>query len=191
MTTQPRRRLTPEDYLRAERRAEEKSEFHDGEMLAMAGASYAHNVIVANVVAELRHQLKGRSCTVLPSDIRVWIESFRRHVYPDVTVVCGEPEFTDAEQETLVNPTLLVEVLSKSTRDYDRGDKFERYRTLDTFSEHLLLAQSRVHCEHHLRQPDRAWLLTEEHRLDATLVLPSIDCELALAEVYDRQAGLK
>lgn len=186
MATQPQLRLTPEEYLRAERDAEARSEYHDGEVLAMAGASYVHNLIVANVIAELRAQLKGTPCTVLPSDIRVWIEAAQRHVYPDVTVICGEPEFTDAEQDTLTNPTLLVEVLSKKTRNYDRGDKFEGYRTLASFAEYVLLAQERPHCEHHVRQPDGGWLLTEVDGLTGTVRLRSIDGELALAEAYDK-----
>ena len=186
MATQPRLRLTPEEYLSAERDAETKSEFHDGEILVMAGASYAHNLIVANVIRELGVQLKAGPCAVLPSDIRVWIEASRRYVYPDVTVVCGEPEFTDADQDTLVNPTLLVEVLSEATNNYDRGEKFERYRTLGSFAEYLLLAQNRPHCEHYVRQPDRSWILTEESRLDVTVPLTAIGCELALSEAYDK-----
>ncbi len=186
MATQPQLRLTPEEYLSAERQAETKSEFHDGELLAMAGASYAHNLIVANVIRELGVQLKSRPCAVLPSDIRLWLEASRHYVYPDVTVVCGEPEFTDADQDTLVNPTLLVEVLSEATRNYDRGEKFERYRTLGSFAEYVLLAQDRPHCEHYVRQPDKSWILTEESRVEVTVPLTTIGCELALSEAYDR-----
>ena len=98
----------------------------------------------------------------------------------------GEPEFTDADQDTLVNPTLLVEVLSEATNNYDRGEKFERYRTLGSFAEYLLLAQNRPHCEHYVRQPDRSWILTEESRLDVTVPLTAIGCELALSEAYDK-----
>lgn len=186
MATRAQPRLTPEEYLVAERKAETKSEFHDGELLAMAGASYAHNLIVANVIRELGVQLKSGPCAVLPSDIRVWIEACRRYVYPDVTVVCDEPEFTDADQDTLVNPTLLVEVLSEVTRNYDRGEKFECYRTLGSFSEYVLLAQDRPHCEHYVRQPDKSWILTEESRLDVTVPLTTIGCELDLSEAYRR-----
>lgn len=185
MATQPRIRLHPDEYLLEERRADTKSEFHDGEVLAMAGASYAHNLIVANV-RELGAQLKGRPCAVLPPDIRVWIEDSRRYVYPDVTVVCGQPEFTDAELDTIKNPALLVEVLSKETTNYDRGEKFERYRTLASFAEYLLLAQDRPHCERFVRQEDGSWILTEEGRIEATVSLTTIGCELALGEVYDR-----
>lgn len=184
MTTQPQPRSTPEQYLLAERQAEVKSEYHDGEILAMAGASYVHNLIVANVIGELRTQLKGKPCNALPSDVRVWIEAWRRFVYPDVTVVCGAPELTDAVEDTIVNPTLLVEVLSKSTSNYDRGEKFECYRSLDSFAEYVLLAQDRPHCEHYVRRPDGSWILTEASLLEATVPLTTIGCELALAEVY-------
>lgn len=186
MATQTQLRVTPEQYLLAEREATAKSEFHDGEVLAMAGASYVHNLIVANLIRELGTQLKGQPCTVLPSDIRVWIEASRRYVYPDVTVVCGEPTFTDPEQDTIVNPTLLVEVLSKKTRNYDRGEKFERYRTLASFAEYVLLAQDRPHCEHYVRQADGHWIFTETSQLEAAVPLTTIGCELALTEVYDK-----
>jgi Uma2 family endonuclease len=185
MTTQPQLRRSPEEYLVAERQAEVKSEYHDGEVLAMAGASYVHNLIVANVIRELGIQLKGKPCNVLPSDVRVWIEISRRFVYPDVTVVCGPPQLTDAVEDTLVNPTLLVEVLSKSTSNYDRGEKFECYRSLDSFAEYVLLAQDRPHCEHYVRRSDGSWVLTEANRSDATVPLTTIGCELALAEVYE------
>lgn len=186
MATQPLLRSTQEEYLAAERQAETKNEFHDGEILAMAGASYAHNLVVANVIRELGAQLKSTPCAVLPSDLRVWIEASRRYVYPDVTVVCGEPELTETDPEALVNPTLLVEVLSDTTRNYDRGEKFEHYRTLGSFAEYVLLAQDRPHCEHYVRQPDKSWIFTEQSELDATITLTTIDCELSLREVYDR-----
>ena len=186
MATQPHLRLTPEEYLAAERRAETKSEFHDGEVLAMAGASYAHNLVVANVIRELGAQLRSSPCAVLPSDLRVWIEVSRRYVYPDVTVVCGEPELTDADPEALVNPTLLVEVLSDTTESYDRGEKFEHYRALGSFAEYVLLSQDRPHCEHYVLQPDKSWIFTEERQLDAVIPLTTIGCELALQEAYAR-----
>ena len=179
-------RSTVEEYLAAERQADTKSEFHDGEILAMTGASYAHNLVVANVIRELGAQVRSTPCAVLPSDLRVWIEASRRYVYPDVTVVCGEPELTDADPDALVNPTLLVEVLSEATRNYDRGEKFEHYRTLGSFAEYVLLAQDRPHCEHYVRQADGSWVFTETSNLDDTIALTTIGCELALREAYDR-----
>ena len=188
MATQTQLRMTPEEYLRAERQAETKSEFHDGEIFALAGASYSHNLVVANVIAELGVQLKGRSCAVLPSDLRLWIESASRHVYPDITVVCGEPQFTDGQQDTLINPTLLIEVLSKTTETYDRGEKLELYRTLTSVAEVVLLAQDRPYCEHYLRQPDAGdgWVCHVEQSREAIVELISIDCCLRLSEAFER-----
>ena len=186
MAVQPKIEITPEEYLAAERQADFKSEFFAGEVFAMAGASYAHNLIVANVIAELRQQLKRQSCTVVPSDLRLWIESAAYYLYPDVTVVCGEPEFTDEHIDTLVNPRLIVEVLSKSTKDFDRGEKFTLYRSLPSFAEYVLIAQDRHHVEHFARQADGRWLLTDIDRMAETISLESIDGQLALTEIYDK-----
>ena len=186
MATQTRRRLSPEEYLRAERRAETRSEYHDGAVFALAGASFSHNLIVANLIAHLGAQLKGEPCAVLPSDLRLWIEPARRYVYPDVSVICGEPRFTDPHQDTIVNPTLLIEVLSKTTESYDRGEKFELYRTLPSVAEYLILAQDRPYCEDFRRQPAGSWVLTAEHRIEAVVDLASIDCAIALEEVYHK-----
>ncbi|MCP3911637.1 MAG: Uma2 family endonuclease, partial [Actinomycetia bacterium] len=138
------------------------------------------------VVAELRNQQKGRSCAVVPSDLRLWIEAAQHYLYPDVTVVCGEPEFTDDHTDTLVNPTLIVEVLSKSTKDFDRGEKFTLYRTLPSFAEYVLIAQDRHHVEHIVRQADGRWILADIDRLESTVSLASIEGRLALAEIYDK-----
>ncbi len=186
MATQTQPRLSREEYLRAERRAQSKSEFHDGEVFALAGASFPHNLIVANVIARLGGQLRGKPCIAVPTDLRLWIESARRYVYPDVTVVCGKPQFTDTKQDTLINPTLLFEVLSKSTESYDRGEKFELYRTLPSLREYVLLAQGRPYCEQYLRQADDSWVLKIEQRLDATIQFGSIGCQLNLGEVYEK-----
>ncbi len=188
MSSQAQPLVTPEEYLAHERKAETRSEYWNGEVVAMSGASFAHNLIVANVVGELRFQLKKRACSVVPSDMRVYIETAQRYVYPDVMVVCGDPEFTDDEQDTLVNPTLIVEVLSKTTKDYDRGEKFLRYRTLPALKEYVLISQDRPFVEHYEKQAGERWLLSEVHGLEASMALDSIDCRLELAEVYDKVA---
>jgi Uma2 family endonuclease len=190
MTSQPQPRLTPEEYLAIERQAAYKSEFFNGEMYAMSGASPQHVLIVTNVVAELRQQLKLRPCTVYSTDLRVKVSPTGLYTYPDVIVVCVQPQFNDQQKDTLLNPTLIVEVLSDSTQDYDRGEKFEHYRTLPSLTEYVLIAQDKLRLEHFVRQPDNRWLLAETNRLDETLHLPSIDCELALAEVYDKVDAL-
>lgn len=186
MSTQPSRRVTIDEYLALERPAETKSEYLDGEVFLMTGASRKHNLVAGNVFASLHAQLRDRACEAFAGDMRVRISATNLFTYPDVVVVCGEPAFDDAELDTLLNPMLIVEVLSKSTEDYDRGTKFAHYRTLPSLREYLLLAQDRVHAEHFVRQDADRWLLTETDAAGATLVLPSIGCRLALADVYAR-----
>ena len=186
MTLQAKIRITQEEYLAIERQAAYKSEYFNGEMFAMSGASPRHVLIVTNVVAELRRQLKQRPCTVYSTDLRVKVSPTGLYTYPDVIVVCTQPQFNDEQKDTLLNPTLIVEVLSESTKDYDRGEKFEHYRTLISLAEYVLIAQDKPHFEHFVRQPDNRWLLAETNRLEDTIHLPSIACNLALAEVYDK-----
>ncbi|HEX4953796.1 MAG TPA: Uma2 family endonuclease [Thermoanaerobaculia bacterium] len=187
MATEPLRPMTVEEYLAFERSSEEKHELRNGEMFAMGGASPAHAAIVLNAAAELRNQLKGRPCQAYVSDLRVLISATGLYTYPDVVVVCGETRFEKREGlETLLNPTLIIEVLSPSTADYDRAGKFEHYRSLPSLQEYLVLAQDRVMAEHFVRQGDDAWLLTETRDPAATLDLPSIGCRLAMAEVYEK-----
>ncbi len=184
MSTAPQPHITPQEYLERERRAETKSQYFQGEIFAMTGASREHNLIAVNLSAELRQQLRDRPCEVYQSDMRVKVGPSGLYTYPDVTVVCGEPEFEDAELDTLLNPNVLFEVLSPSTADYDRGGKFTQYRHLPSLQEYVLISQDRPWVEHFVRQPQNQWVLTETESLDDTLVLPSIDCELPLAEIY-------
>lgn len=186
MSSQAKQRYTPEEYLALERQAQCKSEYYAGEIFAMAGASRWHNLIVTNVVREISLQLKGRPCTTYPSDMRVKVSPTGLYTYPDVTVVCGDAQFEDTQQDTLLNPTLIVEVLSESTEAYDRGGKFAYYRKLPSLLEYVLIAQTKPHVEHYVRQPDNRWLLAEADQLHDAIHLPSIDCRLALAEVYDK-----
>ncbi len=184
MSSQAQLRYTPAEYLALERSAEERSEYLDGEIFAMAGASRRHNLICLNVGAELRAQLRERPCEVYVNDMRVRIVATGLYTYPDGVVVCGEPTFEDAEVDTLLNPTLLVEVLSKSTADYDRGGKFEHYRTIESLREYVSVAQDKAQVVHYVRQDDNSWLLTEISGLEGRVKLPSIDAELIMAEVY-------
>ena len=186
MNPQLKPRLTPEDYLALERCAEYKSEYFNGEIFAMAGASRAHNTIVLNTGSEIRQHLKNRPCRAYVSDMRVKVSPTGLYTYPNVVVVCGKEQFEDTHLDTLLNPTLIIEVLSDSTEAYDRGRKFEHYRHLDSLVEYVLIAQQRPHIESYRRQPDQQWLLTECSGLEATLRLPSIDCDLVLAEIYDK-----
>jgi Uma2 family endonuclease len=185
MASDPRRRVSVSEYLDLERRSETKNEYLGGEIFAMAGASRQHNRIVLNLGIALDGQLKGRGCEVYTNDMRVRVPAADLFTYPDVVVACGEPKFVDEGLDTLLDPTLIVEVLSPSTESYDRGAKFGYYRTLPSLTEYLLIAQDRIHVEHFVRQ-EGGWLMTEATQREDVLELPSIGCRLALAEVYDR-----
>ena len=184
MPSQAKARLTVEEYLALERQAPCKSEYFDGEMFAMAGASRRHNLIALNIGAELRTQLQQYPCEVYTSDMRVKISRTGLYTYPDVVVVCDEPCFEDTDVDTLLNPIVLVEVLSPSTADYDRGGKFEHYRALPSLQAYLLVAQERCHVVHYTRQQDNTWLLAETDDLQDRIHIPSIRCNLLLSEVY-------
>ncbi|HEX5084487.1 MAG TPA: Uma2 family endonuclease [Blastocatellia bacterium] len=187
MAAQLNPNLTFDDYLEIESKAEFKSEFVNGWMFAMAGASPQHNQIVGNVVTEFNTQLKKRPCIVYPSDLPLKVEKRDNGRYPDVTVVCGEPRFHKGKHlKALLNPTVLVEVLSTTTEDLDRVAKAEEYRSIPSLQEYLFIAQDRCHVEHYVRQAANQWLFTEFNNPQDTIFLPSINCELALTEVYDK-----
>lgn len=186
MTLAPERTYTPEEYLALERRTEEKHEYLHGHVYAMGGATQRHSLIVANLVRELSLQFKDKTCWVYPADMRVQVAGNGLYTYPDVVALCGEPRFLDATEDTLLNPALIVEVLSKSTESYDRGEKFAHYRELGSLEEYVLVAQDRVSVERFLRQPDGQWLLAGFRDLGDTVTLASVGCQLALVEVYDK-----
>lgn len=177
--------ITPQKYLEIERQAETKSEYLAGDIFAMSGATRRHNLIVRNLTRRLDPRYDGKSCEVYASDMRVEVGPTRMYTYPDLVVVCGEPRFKDAVEDTLLNPTIIVEVLSKSTASYDRGEKFEHYRRLDSLTDYLLIAQDRASIEHRVRQADDTWRLIHYYGLDSIVPLPAIGCELRLSEVYE------
>ncbi len=186
MSTQSKSYLTPEQYLEIERKAECKSEYYQGEMFAMSGAKFAHIQIVGNVMRHLGNQLQGRHCQPLSNDMRVCVKPSGLYTYPDVVVVCGKPEFLDSEVDTLLNPTVIIEVLSPSTEAYDRGQKFKLYRTLQSLAEYLLLSSREVSAELFTRQPDDQWLLSAKSSMEDSIHLKSLDCRLLLSDLYDR-----
>ena len=186
MPVQPKSYLTPEQYLTMERTAAYKSEYWRGEVFAMAGASPTHVLIVSNIVAALHGQLRQRPCNVYAADLRVKVQASGLYTYPDVIVVCGTLQFDDDHQDTLLNPTLIVEVLSESTQDYDRGGKFAQYRKIPSFAEYVLVAQDECHVEHFVKQDQGEWLLSETDRLEDTLTLSSIACTLSLHDIYEK-----
>lgn len=177
--------IEPEEYLEAERAAETKSEYFNGRIFAMAGASRLHTVVCVNLTREVSSQLKGRPCETYVQDLRVRVENTGLYTYPDIAVVCGKPQLADGHNDVLLNPTLIIEVLSPTTEAYDRGDKFAHYRRLDSLREYVLVAQDRARIERYVRR-DEAWILTEFSSLDEIVFLESIDCSLTLREVYDK-----
>ena len=177
--------FTPEEYIALERKAEFRNEYFSGQIVAMSSGSYNHNLIVTNISGELHHQFKGQGCEVLTNSMRVRPIPRDTYVYPDVVVVCGEPEFEDEAFDTLLNPIVIVEVLSPSTERRDRGEKFTRYKQLDSLQEYLLVAQDNVHVEHHRRQGAQ-WILSHYRTLEEVLPLLAIGCEVPLRDIYAR-----
>ena len=179
--------MTPEEYLRLERADEWKNEYIDGEMVAMRHEPMSHLVIVMNLASELHDQLREGPCSVLMLRMRISTDPRRHYTYPDVVVVCDRPQCLDDEEDTLTNPKVIAEVYSDATEAADRGVKFERYRSIPTFSEYLLVAMDRVHVECWTRQSDR-WIVSESNDLQAEVDLVSLGCRLRIAEIYRKIA---
>ena len=186
MSQQIKPHVTPEEYLALERKAEYKSEYLHGEIFAMTGASRKHNLISGNIFAGLHQQLRGKSCEAYQGDMRVKVAASGLYTYPDVVVVCGEPQLEDDYFDTLLNPTVLFEVLSKTTERYDRIAKSGYYRALESLAEHLLVAQDEICVEQYVKQVDGQWALTETRSIEGAIELPSIDCSLALRDIYNK-----
>jgi len=186
MSTQPQPRLTPQQYLAWERQQETRHEFFDGEIFAMTGASREHNLVCLNTAASLHNQLRGKPCEVYNNDMRVKVSETGMYTYPDIVAACTEPQFEDAEVDTLLNPVLIIEVLSDSTEQYDRGAKFRHYRTLESLQDYLLVAQAECRVEHYVRAAAGGWLLTEYGGRDNTIDLAAVGCRLLLRDMYER-----
>lgn len=186
MSALPKPRLfTDDEYLLLEEHAESRSQFYYGEIFAMAGANRRHNIISTNVTASLHAQLRRRPCEVYQNDMRVKVHK-NFYTYPDIVVVCGKPEIERKGGENLLNPTVLIEVLSRSTEKFDRNEKARQYRTLSSLKELVLISQDKPHIEHYARQESGSWLITEITALETVLKLNSIECELNLADVYEK-----
>ncbi len=182
----PKRGWTEAEYLEAERASEEKHEFLDGEIYLMTGASLKHNLIVGNAITRFNILLRDRSCIVIPSDLRLKITATGLYTYPDISVVCDPIQLEDDHGDTLLNPILIIEVLSPSTERYDRGRKFQHYRALASLREYVLISQDSARVERYLRQPNDEWLLADAVGLEASLELTSIQCTLLLSDVYEK-----
>jgi Uma2 family endonuclease len=178
-------RLTEAEYLALERTAlDVKSDFYDGEMFAMSGGTRWHSIIGTNVTVEFGNKLRRHRCQPYNAELRVKVEATGLFTYPDLSVVCGEPRLLDDEMDTLLNPTLIVEVLSDSTESYDRGMKFEHFRQIPSLSEYLLVSQYEPRIEQFIRQPNNEWLLREAMGMSATLALPSLGITIELGEIF-------
>jgi len=175
---------TVEEYFALEKLADYKSEYYQGEIFAMAGGSANHNRIARNVCVALSNALGSRPCEVFISDMRLLVEPKGLYTYPDVMVVCGQLEFVEGRTDTITNPTVIVEVLSASTEAYDRGKKFEFYRTIETFEEYVLIDQERVQLEYFHRLDDKQWMLMALNDLTETVTLQSIEVEIPLDIIY-------
>ena len=177
--------LTPEEYLTWERKQPFKNEYHNGQIIAMSGASRSHNRITLDTATQLNNQLMDGECEVFSGDMRVRTSPTVSYFYPDVIVVCGEPRFEDDTFDTLLNPILVIEVLSPSTAAFDRGEKFEHYKQLASLQEYLLISQDSVRVEHYFLQ-ETQWLHNTFQRLEDVLSLASIECEVPLRAIYRR-----
>jgi len=184
MIASPQTRITPEQYLEMERAAEFRSEFYNGYVYAMAGASLPHGIITGNFVRAFANQLEKRPCLVVPTDLKIRVSPQGLHAYPDVVVVCGEPKLVDRRNDILLNPTVIVEVLSPSTEAYDRGFKFHQYQLVESLQEYGLVSQTEARVEIFRRQPNGEWLLAESLGLDAVCQFKSIACEILLSAIY-------
>jgi Uma2 family endonuclease len=184
MSSQRNTLISPEEYLALERRSEVKHEYFAGEMFAMVGASKWHNLITANIIRILGNQLLDRPCNVYPSDMRVKVSATGKYTYPDVVVACEEEKFDDPENDTLLNPVIIIEVLSESTEAYDRGKKFEQYQSIESLTEYLLVAQEPYRIEQYVRQSNREWRYSEYHTAEDVVKVNVIGCELTLKDVY-------
>ncbi len=196
MSTQPKSYITPEEYLEIDRKAERKSEYYNGQMFPMHEEAARpgqvgdrvrfHSLLVVNLLASLHRQLRSWHSEIYPIQMRLHVGDTGSSAYPDVVVVCGDPRFLDDRTDTLLNPTLVIEVLSASTEAYDRGLKAQRYRTIDSLKEYLFVGSDDIAVELYTRRPDGRWLLTTATRMEDSLDLESIGCRLLLSDIYEK-----
>jgi Uma2 family endonuclease len=184
MSAIPKTFISEETYLEEERKALNKSEYYKGEIFAMAGATKAHNKIVASIISAVGQYLKGKNCSFFPSDLRVYNRANGLYTYPDVTIVCGKEEYLDEELDTLLNPTVLIEVLSASTENYDRGTKFKLYRSIPSLKNYILVSSTEYAAEIFTRKEDNEWILNTTKEKNGHIHISAIDYDLSLADMY-------
>jgi Uma2 family endonuclease len=186
MSAQTHVHMSETAYLALERASDQKHEYYEGHIVALAGGSAAHNRITINTIASLYAQLRDRACTVYSSDLRVKIPHASSYVYPDISIVCGQERFADDDEDMLVNPIIIIEVLSPSTERHDRGKKFEYYRTIESLHEYLLVAQDAQRIDHFVRQSDTLWTFTSIGPEVEKIHISSIDCTLTINDIYQK-----
>jgi Uma2 family endonuclease len=185
MSSAPTRRVTVEEYLAFEREAKDRHEFINGQIVAMAGGTRRHARICDNVLIATQTRLRGTKCESYSASLRVKIEATGNCTYPDLSIVCGDQRFQDIREDTLLNPRLIVEVLSPSTERHDRGWKFKNYQLIPSFEEYVLVSQDEPRVERFLRQGDVGWLMTHVEGLNSSVRFESVGCELSLREIYE------
>lgn len=188
VTEQPtsQRYFTPEEYLTLEEAAEDKSEYLDGEIIPMTGGSTNHNQISGNLYIALSLALKKQNYRIFMGDVRLWMTKKRIYTYPDVMVIPGKPEYYNNRKDTVINPQVIIEVLSKSTKSYDRSDKFQFYQTLPTFQEYILIDQSRIYVEQYCKLANKRWSYSQYDEEDTALVFDFFQVEVPLADMYEK-----
>lgn len=186
MASNPVTKISEEQYLAIDRAAEFRSEFVDGEMFAMSGGSLRHARLQRNLLFELQSPLRDTGCEAFTSDMRVRVPATRMYAYPDVTVICGKPVLADEQQDILLNPVVIFEVLSPTTEKYDRGLKFQHYRAIESLKDYILVDQNQVLVEQFTRQDDNTWTLRDYRLADQELTIPSINVSLPVRRIYDR-----
>ena len=177
--------ISPEEYLAEERAALDKHEYYQGEVFAMSGASLKHNVIFSNLFTDIGSKLKGKGCRPYGSDLRIHIPKNTLYTYPVISIICGEADLTDKEFDTATNPSVIIELLSKSTRNYDKGEKFTLYRDIDTLKEYLLVDTEKIYVEKHIRNADGSWQLTDYKSLENSFTIDSLQINILLTDIYE------
>jgi Uma2 family endonuclease len=177
--------ISQAEYLAAERAATIKHEYFQGEIFAMSGAKIAHNKIQINCIVDIANKLKGKKCQPFGSDLRIHVQKNTLYTYPDISIICGEIETVDDTFDTATNPSVIIEILSESTRDYDKGGKFTLYRAIDTLQEYILIDSETVMVEKFIRNPDGSWQLTEYKTLDQSVSLDTLAIQIHLSDIYN------
>jgi len=176
--------ISQEEYLERERAATEKHEYYEGEIYAMSGASLKHNRVFTNLFTDIGYRLKGKNCLPYGSDLRIHIPKNTLYTYPDISIICGEPKLTDDKFDTATNPSVIIELLSQSTRNYDRLEKFSLYRDIDTLQEYILVDTQKIHIEKYIRNADNTWQLTDYNSMEGTLMISTVNISISVEEVY-------